>query len=279
MVIVVRTGPEGDFMKNTLGLIGVSLLFSGSALAADLAVKAPVYKAPPPVPVFSWTGFYIGGNLGYGANTTDGGPGCIDNNGVSNGPNCQIVPGGQVNASGVFGGGQFGYNWQFGQYVWGLETDFQGSGIRGSTTVAGPFSFFGGGQALPPGSFSASEDLQWFGTSRIRFGYAGIDHVLLYATGGAAYGAASLSSNLNAPNVGSSYPSSASVTKAGWAAGGGIEYAITNNWSAKLEGLYFDLGNATTSDLGAFGFTRSKEFDLQYALVRLGINYKFSSFP
>jgi outer membrane immunogenic protein len=261
-----------------LGLIGASLLFAGPAVAADLAVKAPVYKAPP-APVFSWTGFYIGGNLGYGSNTADGDPGCIDPQGVSNGPLCQVVPGGHVKASGAFGGGQVGYNWQFGQYVWGVETDLQGSGIRGSTTVAGPFAFFGGGQALPPGSFTASENLQWFGTSRVRLGYAGIDRVLLYVTGGAAYGAASLSSNLDAPNVRSTYPSSVSVTKAGWAAGGGIEYAITNNWSAKLEGLYFDLGQATTADLGAFGYTRSKEFDLQYAVARLGLNYKFSPFP
>jgi outer membrane immunogenic protein len=268
-------------MKKAWGLIGASLLVAGPAFAADLAVKGPVYKAPPPA-AFSWTGFYIGGNVGYGANTTDGDPGCIDPNGVSNGPECQVVPGGHINASGAFGGAQVGYNWQFGQYVWGIETDFQGSGIRGSTTVGGPFGFFGGpglGQALPPGAFTASEDLQWFGTSRIRFGYAGIDRVLLYATGGAAYGAASLSSNLTAPNVGSSYPSSMSVTKAGWAAGGGIEYAFTNNWTAKVEGLYFDLGNATTADLGAFGFTRSKEFALQYAVARLGINYKFSPFP
>jgi outer membrane immunogenic protein len=88
-----------------------------------------------------------------------------------------------------------------------------------------------------------------------------------------------------APNAGTTYPASTSVTKAGWAAGGGIEYAMTNNWSAKLEGLYFDLGHATTVGeevpltFPPFGFTHTKEFDLQYALVRLGINYKFSPFP
>jgi outer membrane immunogenic protein len=276
-------------MRKTPRLVGVALLFAGPAMAADLPVKAPVYKAPPAlVPAFSWTGFYIGGNVGYGANTADGNPGCIDNTGVPNGPFCQVVPGGHINASGVFGGGQFGYNWQFAQYVWGIETDFQGSGIRGSTTASGPFGFFGGpglGLALPPGAFTASEDLQWFGTTRIRFGYAGIDRVLLYVTGGAAYGAASLSSNLIALNAGTTYPASTSVTKVGWAAGGGLEYAISTNWSAKLEGLYFDLGHATTVGeevpftFPPFGFTRTKEFDLQYALVRLGINYKFSPFP
>lgn len=117
---------SGLAMKSFIGVAAVAILIGTPALAADLPVKAPAL----PVPVYNWTGFYIGGNVGYGGNTADGGSGCVDNNGVTNGPNCQVVPGGQLNAAGFFGGGQIGYNWQVARYVWGIETDIQGSGIR-----------------------------------------------------------------------------------------------------------------------------------------------------
>jgi outer membrane immunogenic protein len=270
-----------------LAIIVLAALLTAPAVAADMRVKAPVYKTPPPLPVFSWTGVYIGGNIGYGWKTADGGPGCTDEFGVQNGPFCQVVPDGHVKASGVFGGGQIGFNWQTAWWVWGVETDVQASDIRGSATVNGPFAFFGdpGQLALPPATFIAAEHLEWFGTTRLRLGYAAIDRVLLYVTGGVAYGTAGLSSNFLAPNAGTTYPASASVTRVGWVAGGGLEYAVTPNWSAKLEGLYIDLGQTTTVGhevpftFPPLGFTRSKEFDLQYALVRFGLNYKLGLYP
>jgi outer membrane immunogenic protein len=266
-------------MKNvTMGLSAWLMFAAGPALAADMVVKA---RPPAAASILAWSGFYIGGNVGYGWSTSDGGAGCIDDAGVPNGPFCQVVPGGQVKARGALGGAQVGYNWQRGQWLTGLESDVQLSGIRGSTVVNGPFGFVTGGDlALPPGVFLASHRLEWFGTARARFGYAANDRTLLYVTGGLAYGAVDLSSNLIAPNAGTTYPASKSVTKVGWVVGGGLEYAITANWSAKLEGLYVDLGDETTIGrevpltFPPLGFTRTKDFDLNYAIVRAGLNYK-----
>jgi outer membrane immunogenic protein len=262
----------------TIGLSACLILAAGAALAADMPVKARPLAAAP---IVGWSGFYIGGNVGYGWSTSDGGTACIDDAGVPNGPFCQVVPGGQVKARGALGGAQVGYNWQSGQWVAGLESDAQLSGISGSTTVNGPFFFVnGGGPALPPGVFLASHRLEWFGTTRVRFGYAGIERTLLYVTGGVAYGAVELSSNLIAPNAGTIYPGSKSATRVGWVIGGGLEYAMTANWSAKLEGLYIDLGEETTVGrevpltFPPNGFVRTKDFDLNYAIVRAGLNYK-----
>ena len=261
----------------------------GLAFAA-LASPAFAEENPARIPNrgYNWNGFYGGANLGHGWSYTDGDPGCIGRFGVFNGPYCQIVPAGaaHVSSSGSMGGGQFGFNQQVGKYVWGLETDFQATDINGSNTVNGPFAFVNGGLALPAGSYTASQRLDWFGTSRVRFGYAGFERILIYATGGLAYGRSNNSSNLTAINANLTFPGSASVTKAGWVAGGGIEYAVANNWTAKIEAIYFDLGHVTFLGPGfppghflPLGFTRTNDFSLQYSTVRIGLNYKFASKP
>src|SRR5262249_44495862 len=146
---------------------GAALLFAGPALAADLATK-PLYKAAPAVvPVFSWTGFYIGGNVGYGW-----GDGKTD---VSPGPNAatfvNLLPQTlSAKPDGVIGGGQFGYNWQTGTWVWGLETDFQGSGVKGTVTEAPIIQ--NNGTAFPGAgnNITITQKLDWFGTVRGRLG-------------------------------------------------------------------------------------------------------------
>jgi len=153
------------------------------------------------------------------------------------------------------------------------------SDINGSTTINGPFTFVAGFLALPPATVLANERLDWFGSGRLRLGYAGIDRLLIYATGGFAYGGATLFSNFLVPLP--TFPASARVTKFGWTVGAGAEYALTHQWMVRLEGLYIDLGRATTSgaevpfSIPPLGFTRSKTFDLNYAVARLGVNYKF----
>jgi len=105
--------------------------------------------------------------------------------------------------------------------------------------------------------------------------------LVLYATGGLAYGHAQLNTNLVSPFP-FTFPASASVTRVGWTAGAGVEWAFAGNWSAKLEGLYYDLGTTTLGagptvggGVGVIGFVRSKDFELHGAIARLGLNYRF----
>ena len=170
-------------MKKIL-LAGVALVSvaSGSAMAADLAAR-PVYtKAPVMAPVYNWTGFYIGGNVGYSwgrsatSYTVTGLPGFSTSQ----------------NMDGWVGGGQAGYNWQFNQnWVFGVEADIQGTGQNGTATL--PSVVFvppPGAPAMPNTTTTASlqSKLPWFGTARLRLGVLPSDHGCLYATGGLAVG-------------------------------------------------------------------------------------------
>jgi outer membrane immunogenic protein len=271
-------------------LLSLTFSFTAATIAASFAADLPTRKAPPPLaaPVaYNWTGFYAGVNVGGGWSHDGGAEYCIDPFGALNGATCQVLPpgaSGHVNGSGVLGGAQAGYNWQYGQTVFGFETDFQGSGISGSSSVAGPFGFAGGGApALPAGTFTASESLDWFGTVRGRVGYLVMDRALLYATGGLAYGQVTAATDFTAPNVGASYIGRRSSTEIGWTIGGGVEYALTQNISAKLEGLYYNLGKETV--VGAEtplifapnGYQHNKAFDTDGGLIRVGLNYKFGT--
>src|SRR5262249_36842575 len=154
-----------------------------------------------------------------------------------------------VKQTGFIGGGQIGYNWQFNQYVLGFETDIQGTSAKSSSTV----SLFN--PAPPPANFNApvlgtasvSRRLDYLGTVRGRLGYAA-DNVLFYVTGGFAYGRTELSyagtiSFPSAPGLVTAAAGSTNKFSAGGTVGAGIEYGFGHNWSAKVEYLYFDLGN------------------------------------
>jgi outer membrane immunogenic protein len=259
---------------------GLTVGFTAAASAADLGpAPAPVYtKAPLIAPPLNWTGFYAGGNVGWGWLNDDGDPFCINPGGVLNGPGCRTtnVPGAQISGNGVIGGGQLGYNWQTGMWVLGIETDFQGSDIKGSVNIPGPFATVGGG--APGGTaFIADEKLDWFGTVRARVGATLAPSWLVYGTGGLAYGHVEADQNTIFPAT--QYASSVDVTKAGWTAGGGVEWMIpASNWSAKLEGLYYDLGSVSTSAFGSpinDEYQGGKDFDVKGAIVRVGVNYHF----
>jgi outer membrane immunogenic protein len=268
--------------KIALAIVAASIMSVSAASGADLA-RRTYTKPPPPVvaPVYNWTGIYIGGNVGGGWSEDSGATLCSEG-GVVNGPGCQNVPGGTINGSGVIGGVQAGYNWQVGpSWLIGIEADIQGADIKGSTTVNGPFPFFGGGFGLAATRYTASERIDWFGTVRGRAGMTA-GPVLLYVTGGLAYGHARLNTDLVDPFP-FTFPASASVTKAGWTAGGGVEWGFAGNWSVKVEGLYYDLGTTTVragptvgaGDPAVAVFTRGKEFDLHGVIGRVGLNYRF----
>jgi outer membrane immunogenic protein len=227
-------------MKRLSLVTGVAMLaeaIGSSAFAADV----PLYKSPAPVyeaPVFSWTGFYLGINGGYGFGQSDW---------------SSAATSGNINPQGALVGTTFGYNWQIGSWVFGAEADADATWISASTAS---------GTGLCAGGIGCDTHNTWLGTARARIGYAW-DRLLPYITGGGALGTVKMS-----PNTGGAE----SATKLGWAAGAGVEYAYDRTWSVKLEYLYTDLGTATCSASSC-----GVDTDVTYKvnLVRAGLNYRF----
>lgn len=262
-------------------VVFAAVAITGAANSADLRTR-PVYKAPPIIaPNYNWSGFYVGGNIGYGWNDDSGNVNCINAAGVLNGTGCGeiLIPGVQVRSEGIIGGGQIGYNWQVKQWVYGVEADFQGADIHGSKSINGPFNITGGG-TTGPGIFTLDQKIDWFGTVRGRFGWAS-DRILVFVTGGLIYGHTDVTKYSAYPPPPAApafaFPASGSFTKAGWTIGGGAEYAFANNWSAKVEGLYYDMGTVEVYDraLVPTPLIGWKTFTLEGGLVRAGLNYHF----
>jgi outer membrane immunogenic protein len=239
------------------GLAGAAFILSasGSGFAADLPRKAPVKAPPPPpAPVYSWTGFYIGGNGGYAWSESS--------DQLANFNNVNLFHG--LSPKGGFGGGQIGYNWQglwHPQLVLGVEADFQGAGIRDSATW------------VPFGQVTAVSEskLDWFGTVRGRLGYA-FDSVLVYATGGFAYGHVHNSQADNRPII-----FTVERTATGYAVGGGVEYKFAPAWSVKAEYQFINLGknDPVSAIQGSFTSFQTKLNDDAYNTFRVGLNYQF----
>lgn len=224
------------------------------AQAADLSVKAPVYKAPV-VQVYDWTGFYVGANagLGFGRSSTQM---------VSTLSGNELVRTGGV---GALGGVQAGYNWQLGNMlgfrnvVFGLEADIQGAGLEDNYTCSINCGVTG---------FGYHQKLDWFGTVRGRIGLA-TGPVLSYVTGGFAYGNVKTGfTHFDTPADSATFSS----TRTGWTVGSGVEAALGNNWTAKVEYLYLDLGNQSgVSPAGGYAFNS----DIREHIFRAGVNYRF----
>ncbi len=260
-------------MKKTFSFAGIALLVASSASAADLP---QTYYRAPPAPFFSWTGLYIGGNVGGGWS-----PGRTD---VSPGPDPvtfrDLLPQTlSTDSKGVIGGGQLGYNWHAGNWIWGFETDFQGSNVNGSAfespIIRNDGTPFPGG-----GAISIHQKLDWFGTVRARLGTTIIDpRFLVYGTGGFAYGHISDSANTDFRPVGTEqYPASVDTTRGGWVVGAGGEWAFAANWTARVEYLHVDLGAAGVTALAvpaAPPFSVTYDFKTAFDVARFGINYKF----
>ena len=221
----------------TIAAVGV-LAASNLAQAADLA--------PPPAPAaYSWTGLYIGLNAGYASatvtNTVAGGG--------MDGSGSVAIPGG-------IGGAQLGYNYQWGAMVLGFEVDLDGTmATKSSATIT-----------APGGVTSGTDQIPWIGTLRGRVGYA-FDRFLVYATAGGA--ATQLISTVNVGTIGSA---STTFTHGAWTAGGGLEAALTDNLSVRLEYLYLDTGNINMAQVGPPFVTVTGR--VQDNLVRAGLNYR-----
>jgi outer membrane immunogenic protein len=254
------------------------LLISSTALAAMTVAAAaadlpstkgePVY-APPPAPIFSWTGFYIGVNGGYGGNNVVGHYYDPYDEGYSTYE--------KLTSSGFLAGGTVGFNYQFptSNFVLGFEGDFDWSNIKASFSEG--YSYSDGYNE----NSSYGSQLNWLATARARIGYAvttPFGNLLPYVTGGAAFGNVKNFVNYYGNDPGA-YSEGASWTHTwtGWTAGAGLEYAITQNLSFKAEYLYVDLGNQNiTGDLGGnppSGISYTEHWTAN--IVRVGLNWRF----
>lgn len=239
-------------MRLTTVLLAASVSVSAASavLAADLG---PYRPAPPPVadyapPPFSWTGLYMGANVGYGW-------GAGDKVGITDGLGFQGNAG-TLHNDGVFGGAQFGYNYQAGRFVLGLEADIQASDMNDRVAgVAGPYAV------------TAKSDINYFGTVRGRLGIAA-GPALFYATGGWAW--ADVDYKLSTFD-GVTLTSLADTSfKSGYTIGVGVEYAFARNWTTKVEYQYLDFGK---NPLAGAGISTNERLDAH--TVRMGVNYKF----
>ncbi|WP_020176361.1 outer membrane protein [Methyloferula stellata] len=224
---------------------------ASNARAADLPSRIP--PALPPPLIFTWTGVYLGGQVGY--QWTADSSGAIYSTGGA--ALAALQP--NFNQAGVIGGGHLGYNWQVNQFVLGVEGDVEGSTLQGS----GPYA---------SGVYTLTTNIDVQGSVRGRLGIAW-DRLLLYATGGVAFA-----------QIENKYSNTATglddlkATRTGWTVGGGVEYAFKPNWSARIEYRYTDLGRYTdlliNSSQGTLG-DRRHETD---GAVRVGVSYKFDMF-
>jgi outer membrane immunogenic protein len=295
------------------GGIALAALFAGSAAAADLPVKA-LYKAPAPAPVSAWTGFYGGINAGYGWGRTSSAIESADPAsqifvGLSQVPGFTAFTPDQFNSSirqrGGLVGGQIGYNWQPSNvWVAGFEADIQYAHVTGSdskTLFFNPAIFAN----IFPFVTDTQRELRWFGTVRGRLGFLVTPSLLIYGTGGLAYGetrssgsiAVTKSASIAIGQLGfgfscssvngvasTCYAGSSSRTSIGWAAGAGFEYSFDPNWSAKLEYLHVELASESLTLVSPPPSTPGVNIVYRFAresvdTVRVGLNYRFGYTP
>lgn len=260
--------------KLLIASTALALLVGTPAFAADMPLKAPVYKAPPPAPAYSWSGCYIGGDVGgawarQNANTASPTLNAHDNQA----PDFVTLTG-----SNAIGGAYAGCNVQFSSWVAGIEGDWSATHL--SNTAVGPNNFFSGAP-VGTGAVTFSRDLPWIASIRGRLGFTITPTVLLYGTGGAAWARANYSGNnvftTGCPG-GNCTPFAFSTNPDGWVAGGGLEWAAWNNWLLRVEYLHYQLSGASTiaNNIGFPGFNTQFNFGkVDVDEVRVGGSYKF----
>lgn len=289
-------------------VVASAMLGIGAASAADLPVKAP---PPPPVPPCIWCGFYVGGSGGYGwAEPSDVIPfGTGRDLGLfSDGPAQIAAQLAGINSpvhvvpKGPLAGLQFGYNYQIQGVVLGFEADYSWANINGSGARSNTFPvtiFQPVGLVTTTTNVAVNEDLKSIGTVRGRLGVTPLPTLLLYGTGGFAFGQASSSTAINFvqkpppgfnPDTFTPVAASASKTLTGWTVGLGAEWAFAPHWSLKGEFLYYDLGNLNYLVGTSTGFvhdngpafttvTVAASTHFYGNIARVGVNYQFGGGP
>jgi outer membrane immunogenic protein len=274
--------------------VAVSAWLSTAASTADLSrpAPAPVYTKAPVVEPWNWTGFYVGGNVGYGWGKSDEHISALQSSQGFSGGFWSLDATDSNKVNGLVGGAQAGYNWQIRNLLLGLEADIQGSGQTHTSTLSAALIDPGIGTGNNPVSITDTSKLDWFGTVRGRLGVLASDRWLVYATGGLAYGQVHESGNVQPANPdpidnNAPLPWNHATTKVGWTVGAGVENAISRNWSWKAEYLYMDLGNVTSNVSGGVGNIYADNGPLTAAafgtittkltdnILRVGVNYRF----
>lgn len=260
--------------------VATSLVLASTiaASAADMPTKAPVYA---PVAVYNWSGFYAGVNAGaaFGRASTQTSTTVGTYFAATSIPAIAAAGDQSANNTGFTGGVQIGYNWQINSAVIGLEADFGYMGLRASSSAGAVYP------CCAPTAFtvSSSTKTDWLMTLRPRVGIAN-NNWLLYVTGGLAV--AQVKADFTFADTFALAAESASIskTKAGWALGGGVEYAMAGPWSLKAEYLHVDLGSVSTTSnnmtltaaaIPSPGSTWSHSVKVTDDIVRVGLNYKF----
>jgi outer membrane immunogenic protein len=216
-------------LMTTVGLAALgATLGLAPAVAADLAARTYT-KAPVAAPLYNWSGFYIGAMGGFGKEDTS-----------------------DFALSGGFGGGTAGYNWQTGQFVFGIEADAAGADISSSFAI--------------PGLVSAEDKIRALGTVRGRVGIA-YEQVLFYGTGGFAWADERVSASALGVSI------SDTKTRTGWAAGAGAEWMFLPHWSVKAEYLYRSFGSENFFASTIPGGVDSGTLNIHSGQV--GVNYHF----
>jgi outer membrane immunogenic protein len=255
-------------LKKTFGLLASAAMILGvsqMASAADLPVKA----VAAPAPIWTWTGFYIGGHVGAGWGTTESTLTGISVVPPVIPPIAFSLPFSQNSRSGFLGGAQAGYNWQSGPVVFGVQADIAGMDVKGTTPCLV--------------ILSCTSKSDWLATATGRIGAVVLDRGLVYAKGGAAWMHTTHSVNLPVfgPAVGNNQLTSKDSTTWGWTLGMGTEWMITRNWTAFVEYNYieFDKKNeAFPINLGAgapFALNVNADIKNKLSVAKVGVNYKF----
>ena len=267
--LLVGISPPGPFTADAsirqafhLAKLGVNYRFGPEA--------PPAIAPARPAPGYDWTGFYVGAQAAYGFGRKE----------------WEVGPGGGFNVSGALAGVVTGTNVQAGVFVFGVESEWMWSGVKGSTRFTDPLA--GGGTD----TFNLATAIDWLSLSSVRAGFVAADRWLIYVKGGVALARESHAQveQLVSPGFGSfTNISNGTALHTGYLAGAGVEYAFLGNWSAKLEYNFIDfrpqsvLGvgpRITQAASGAFGSSVGSlrdTIDQNMHLVKFGLNYKFST--
>jgi iron complex outermembrane recepter protein len=256
---------------------------AGTYYKAPNVFAAPIFKAPV-VTAWSWAGPYIGGNIGYsvGRSKTTG----VFNDATGA---ALFATASTENLNGVIGGIQGGYNWQWGNWVAGIEADVQISGEGATPRYVCPGAICNptiGFDAPVLASFDQGPKLDSFGTLRGRFGTTVTPEVMVYGTGGLAVSSIRSTATLSGTGLDAagtpfliSNNASTLTHRLGWAAGAGIEGRLFTNVTGKIEYLYMDFGTVSSvvdNPLNATPITFSSNSHVTDNIVRAGVNYKFA---
>jgi outer membrane immunogenic protein len=240
------------------GIAFATLVMAGSAMAADLPRAA--YKAPPPVPLFSWTGFYIGVHAGAAWGSKE-----------ATFTTATLRDDNQYSISGFLGGAQVGVNYQLGSWVLGAEAQFSWSDLDGKDNCVA---------ASPVALLNCHTKVDWLGTAAARLGFA-FDRTMVFVKGGGAW----VHDKYDMTSFQTPFPSiHVEDTRWGWMFGAGIEHAFSGNWSAKVEYDYLDFGTKAVNFPGLVGLgltapNDAVEIRQRIHLVKFGVNYRFGAGP